>query len=233
MKALVVVVLAAGCGDHQIAVDAPLPPPPEIDCIGRPPPTVANDPSVVDVTTRLDPGGGPNPGVAVEIRALPDDAIVASGTSDAQAHLSLSLPSGGHPLVADVHYTKPTYLGGNWFFPAYSPLVSRSIYPDLDTLATETDRVMAAGATYDPTKGALAIIVEDCARHGLAGVSITLEPASGFEAEADGPDGAGYHLFYNVDPGTLTINFAYAGFALTAQDVVIYPNEYTFTVLRP
>ena len=188
-----------------------------------------------------DLGGAPVVGGTVEVRRLADDVQIVSGSTDEVGRVTLSVPTGGVPVRAYLHYAKAGFVPANFFLR--SPL-ARALSVQLNTGTPEEEAAEALdlGVVRDPTRGSYAMQTLDCNGRALGGVAITFTPATRpyyFDARGYAPDATAtstevpYLQAWNVAPGNLHVAQTYAGTPLASYVVKIFPGEFAFMFGQP
>ncbi len=253
MAALVFVV--AGCGSDADSsspdagtgapIDAaPLPDvvlPAVLSCYGAVPGPTAPDPVSMHVnlsatSTRIFSG------VAVEARRFDDDSVITSGTTDANGVVALSLPTGGVPLAAYLHWAPDGDQPYNWFFSGPLSQATNAVYGQNDSTDTEVADALTAGVTMDPSLGEVAATVTDCRGVGRAGVVASYSTdqrtyyygsGDSWDLSADSTSTSAFVETWNVPVGPLTMTLDYGHGWVVSYPLKSFAGEFSYLNAGP
>jgi hypothetical protein len=210
---------------------------------GEPPP----DPVTVTITgtaVTIGVGGStPEAGVLVEAFDNADDSTaVANATTDASGNYSITVTTDGGPLDGFLKATK-TDLVDTYLYPP-EPLVANFDGASINMVDQGTFDALSnfCGGDQDPTKGTIAMLVQDAAGMEVAGATISTSPAGtkvcyngdnglpDSSATVTEADGLGY--VFNVT-GSVTVSATADGLTIPSHVVTARPAALTTTLVQP
>jgi len=196
--------------------------PPDLSCLGAPPPTTAPDPVPVAASIAEGQTFTPLAGAILEMRLRSDGTVLDSGTADASGDVLLALASGGAPVDAygvalaagyttlHLHPFRP--------FAGDDPTIPFALLTPPQHAAQQQ---AIYGTTSDPGLGLVRITVVDCDNVPIEGATVTFAPEPGavfYDAESGPADplrtsttSAGTLMAFDVPPGDLTVSAHYQG----------------------
>jgi hypothetical protein len=249
----------AAAPDVTVTIDATTPDAAGIDavtmvgiydwsCSDDPTATTAPNPLMLSGTTSDFVSGSPLSGAVVDARRRSDDVTLASATSDAAGAFSMSYANPAlTPVDAYVRFTRASY-ATTYLYPPEPLFESVS---NLDGLMVQSSivpfvYVLAGAPTYEPANGSALVAVVDCAGTPIEGASIAiddLDPTGGDIGYVNGPmsasasatqtDATGIGIGFNVLVGDTTAHATYMGVPLQSNDIRIYANAVTVTIVHP
>jgi hypothetical protein len=211
---------------------------PGFECVGQPLATSA--PQTISFTGLVtDAQNGnpmPNQNLALED---PIGNPLGNANTDPNGRFLFPYSTSGRPV--DGHFfaaTMPTNAAALVYPPhpyASDTVADFVVYQN----STVQSLVFACGSNYDSTKGVIALIVEDCDGHPLAGATVQRPQASaglcyGGVSSASVTDQTGKVLVFSLLPATVTVSaMTSGGLTLYPRDVMVQPNSVTELVLQP
>jgi hypothetical protein len=209
-------------------------------CLGQPLPTTA--PATVRIQGVVDNANFMAIAGAT-VDAFVGSAVASAGTatSAADGTFAIDLTSGGVPVDAYVRGTKAGFFD-TYYYPA-SPIAVSPIGFTVQLIDTPTFVAfsMLAGATPDPLKGSMLVLVADCTGTTVAGATIGIDPAGSLvylrnrlpAPAATNTDSTGAAVVFNVPPGQVTVSAAVGAMTLRSHVVTVRANTVTRTSVRP
>jgi len=233
--ALIIAALAA-CGGNSSGPAA------GFECLGQALPTTA--PALVNVSGVVNANilsPAPVHGAYVYAFRSGDTTHLAGDTTDTPGRYSVAITTGGTPVngylaVSDSGHHLDTYA-----------------YPAVPLASDQTDNVLmispsevtligpVLGVTQDPAKGAMVIVVQNCAGQPISGATVTTTPAG--TVRYNGPSGPneaatstaadGVSYVFNVPAGNVVVHADASGHTLRQHTVSAHANAFTLTAIQP
>ena len=210
-------------------------------CLGDPLPTSA--PANIMVTGVVTHGviaPGPDSGATVTAYQIGNATPLALTTTAANGTFSVNPATGGVPLDGYLQVSKTGYVTTFAYPPA--PLAANAQQSVVIVTATEFNNIAGAlGITQDPSKGFIALVVEDCDGTPIAGATVTTNPAGTYRYNAGGfpsnsasstsADGIAY--VFNVTAGNVVVMAQGGGHTLRSHTVAANTTGIVLTAITP
>jgi hypothetical protein len=210
-------------------------------CLGDPLPTTA--PATITVTGTvtqgvISPAAGGD--AAVTAYRTGNATPLATTTTAANGTFTLTISTGGTPVDGYLQITKTGYITTFAYPPA--PLAANATESAIIVTTTEFGGLsQAAGVTQDPTKGFIALVVENCDGAAIAGATVSSTPAGTYKYNADGlpsstatvtaADGIAY--IFNVTAGDAVVSANGGGHTLRSHTVAANTTGIVLTAVTP
>jgi hypothetical protein len=249
-RSLTVLVLFAGCGDDGVVPAIPDAPPVSADaslydfgCLGTSSPTTAPDPASISGFIRNLTDTQPVAGITVELHRVSNDAIVGSSVTTGTGMYESSIVTGGAAFDVYSELTGTGFVPRRVYFSAILSANSAGSTLSISTPSEDAAVGAAFGITTDPQRGAVAVLIEDCAGARVTGAQISVSPTPtfiGYFNDAGVPDQArtstgalGIALAANVPPGAVTVTVTYGTTTWRARPIVVEAGVTTVSFRRP
>jgi hypothetical protein len=196
--------------------------PPDLSCLGAPPPTTAPDPVPIMASINEGQTFTPLAGAILEMRLRSDDTVLDSGTANASGNVLLALASGGAPVdaygVAAAAGFTTLHLHPFRPFAGDDPTIPFALLTPAQHAAQQQ---AIYGATADTALGLLRITIVDCDNIPIEGATVMFAPVPGavfYDPESGAADplrtsttAAGTIIAFDVPVGDVTVSAHYQG----------------------
>jgi hypothetical protein len=211
-------------------------------CLGQALPTTA--PSSITVNGTVTQGvitPAPSSGATVTAYRTGNASPLATTTTAANGTYTLSISTGGTPVDGYLQISNTGYITTYAYPPA--PLAANATESGILVTTSEFANLSTvANVTQDPSKGFIAVVVEDCAGAPIAGATISTNPAAGTirynsggfpssSATSTAADGIAYA--FNVTAGDVIVSATGGGHTLRAHTVAARTDGIILTAVTP
>jgi len=214
----------------------------------QPPDAPPNVPAMITVsgtaTAQSLQGAMPVEGLTVAAFKATDEATaVVMTTTDAAGMYTLTIPTGGVPVDGFIKGTKAGFADTYLYAP--EPLVADFAGGSLNMLTNGNNgnydllHTLCQAGAADPTKGLIAVIVQDAAAAPVAGATVDANPAASKTCYSGDqfPDGSktatnadGLAIMFNT-LGNETVSATLTGSTFKSHAVKAFPGSFTTTLI--
>ena len=217
---------------------------PPFGCLNAPTPTQAKNPSVMSGMVVDAMPGTPLANAAVAGQFVGSTGSIFTAHTDQMGRFSQSQNTGGVPLDLFFAISANGYIT-TYYYPPY--LLTRDVdYSVLGptqvfTPDARNNLMMAAGLTFDTTKGQMIVTVNDCNGTPVPGATISTSPAGTIRyfagvrpsTTATATDQLAVVLVANLPPGNVSLSATVNSMNLKSHNVQIVADAIVQTQIQP